>query len=344
MMPHVKDKSHMTKNIIVIGAGAWGTALANLCAQNGHQTTIWAYEESCAAAINTRHENTDFLPDIPLHKDLKAISSMPDFSQADMCLVVSPAQFMRTTLERFARAIPNGLSLVLCSKGIENKTLSFMTDVLAQVVPQATPFVLSGPSFAKDVALGQPTAVTLAGPDFDAARRLADLIAGPSFRPYISDDIIGAEIGGAVKNVLAIACGIVLGLGLGQSAHAAIIARGFAEMGRLGEALGAKAVTLSGMCGLGDLVLTCSSQQSRNMSCGYALGQGQSIEQILAGRNSVTEGVSTAPALMELAAQNNVDMPICAAVAEIVMGQIDPKMAVSQLLSRPLKGEFGSPE
>ena len=334
----------MTKNIITIGAGAWGTALANLSAQNGHDTTIWAYEPSCAAAINARHENTDFLPGIMLHPGLKAISTLPDFSRANMCLVVGPAQFMRAILTQFRHAIPDGLPLILCAKGIETKTLSFMTDVLAETVPQAVPFVLSGPSFAKDVALGLPTAVTLAGPSFEMARDLADYIASPNFRPYISDDIIGAEIGGAVKNVLAIACGIVLGLGLGQSAHAAIIARGFAEMGRLGAALGAKPVTLSGMCGLGDLVLTCSSQQSRNMSCGYALGEGQSIDAILAARNSVTEGVSTAPALIELAAQNNVDMPICAAVANIVTGKIAPKMAVQQLLSRPLKGEFGGPE
>ena len=330
----------MTKNIIVIGAGAWGTALANLCAHNGHNTTIWAFEASCAAAINSQHENTDFLPGIALHPDLKATSETPDFAAADMCLVVAPAQFMRTTLSQFAADIPKGLPLVLCSKGIENKTLSFMTDVLEEVVPQAAAFVLSGPSFAKDVALGLPTAVTLAGPSLEAADALAPLIAGDTFRPYTSDDIIGAEIGGAVKNVLAIACGIVLGLGLGQSAHAAIIARGFAEMGRLGAALGAKPVTLSGMCGLGDLVLTCSSQQSRNMSCGYALGQGQKIEDILAARNSVTEGVSTAPALTQLAAQKGIDMPICGAVAQIVTGQIDPKMAVAQLLSRPLKGEF----
>ncbi|MEP1230643.1 MAG: NAD(P)H-dependent glycerol-3-phosphate dehydrogenase [Litorimonas sp.] len=332
----------MSKNIIVIGAGAWGTALANLCAHNGHDTLIWAFEDSCAQAINTHHENVDFLPDVSLHKTLKATSDTPDFGRADMCLVVSPAQFMRATLMRFSADIPKGLPLVLCSKGIENKSLAFMSDVLEEVVPHAQPFVLSGPSFAKDVALGLPTAVTLAGGDLKAAGGLASLIASAHFRPYTSDDIIGAEIGGAVKNVLAIACGIVLGLGLGQSAHAAIIARGFVEMGRLGAALGAKPITLSGMCGLGDLVLTCSSQQSRNMSCGYALGQGQDIADILAARNSVTEGVSTAPALTVLAAKAGVDMPICDAVARIVTGQIAPKMAVQQLLSRPLKGEFGS--
>ena len=330
----------MTKNIIVIGAGAWGTALANLCAHNGHDTTIWAFEASCAAAINSRHENTEFLPNIALHPALKATSSVPDFTQADMSLIVSPVQFMRATLTNFSQNIPKSLPLVLCSKGIENKTLSFMTDVLADIVPQAVPFVLSGPSFAKDVALGLPTAVTLAGPSYEQAESLANLIASANFRPYTSDDIIGAEIGGAVKNVLAIACGIVLGLGLGQSAHAAIIARGFAEMGRLGQVLCAKAVTLSGMCGLGDLVLTCSSQQSRNMSCGYALGQGQSIDEILAARKSVTEGVSTAPALSQLAKEKGVEMPICDAVTQIVTGQIAPKMAVQQLLSRPLKGEF----
>lgn len=330
----------MTKKIIVIGAGAWGTALANLCAQNGHDTMIWAYEAKCADAINVRHENTDFLPGVALHKGLRAVSDVPDFTNVDMCLVVAPAQFMRATLEPFAPHIPNGLPLVLCSKGIENKSLSFMSDVLAQTIPQARAFALSGPSFAKDVALGLPTAVTLAGPDLSSAHDIAELIASQNFRPYSADDLIGAEIGGAVKNVLAIACGIVLGLGLGQSAHAAIITRGFAEMLRLGQALGAKPETLSGMCGLGDLVLTCSSQQSRNMSCGYALGQGRAIKDILSARNSVTEGVSTAPALAQLAQNHGVDMPICGMVARIVSGQIEPKMAVQQLLSRPLKGEF----
>lgn len=336
----VETNNTETKNIIVLGGGAWGTALANLMANNGHKTLLWCLEKSCAASINDGHENKDFLPGIKLNKGLKATSDAPDFSGADLVLVVIPAQFMRRSLAGFAATMPKGLPLVLCSKGIERESLSFMADVVKDAVPQAVPFVLSGPSFAKDVAIGLPTAVTLAGPTLKAADAIAPIIAGDSFRPYTSDDIIGAEIGGAVKNVLAIACGIVLGLELGQSAHAALIARGFAEMRRLGVALGSQPGTLSGLCGLGDLVLTCSSTQSRNMSCGLALGQGESIENIMASRNAVTEGVATAPALAQMADKLGVDMPICQAVADIVSGKIDPKDAVIRLLARPLKGEF----
>lgn len=256
--------------------------------------------------------------------------------------MVVPAQFTRATLEKFAGDIAEGLPLLLCSKGIERETLSFMADVVKEVVPHAMPFVLSGPSFAKDVAIGLPTAVTLAGPSLHLADKIAPIIAGETFRPYTSEDIIGAEIGGAVKNVLAIACGIVLGMKLGQSAHAALIARGFAEMRRLGEALGAKSETLQGLSGLGDLVLTCSSTQSRNMSCGMALGQGKSIDEVLSGRNAVTEGAATAPALAKVAYDLGVDMPICQAVADIVGGKIAPKEAVTRLLNRPLKGESES--
>lgn len=218
-----------THHIIVLGGGAWGTALANLMASNGHDTTIWCLEESCASDINTAHENKDFLPGITLHPDLKATSDTPDFDGATLCLSVIPAQFTRSTLAKFGPAMPKGLPLLLCSKGIERDSLSFMADVVKETVPHAVPYVLSGPSFAKDVALGLPTAVTLAGPTLEDAETIAAIVAGDTFRPYTSDDIIGAEIGGAVKNVLAIACGIVLGLKLGQSAHAALIARGRSE-------------------------------------------------------------------------------------------------------------------
>ncbi|WP_409432865.1 NAD(P)H-dependent glycerol-3-phosphate dehydrogenase [Litorimonas sp. RW-G-Af-16] len=333
------DATRDKKHVIVLGGGAWGTALANLMAGHGHDTTIWCREDSCAHDINEHHENKDFLPRIALNKNLKATSDTPDFVQADLALVVVPAQFTRATLSDFASAIPHGLPLVLCSKGIEQESLSFMAEVVKATVPHAVAYVLSGPSFAKDVAIGLPTAVTLAGPSVYLADQIAPLIAGETFRPYTSDDIIGAEIGGAVKNVLAIACGIVLGMELGQSAHAALIARGFAEMRRLGDALGAKPETLSGLCGLGDLVLTCSSTQSRNMSCGMALGQGQSMKEIMASRNAVTEGVATAPALAKMAQNHKIDMPICQAVADIVAGDIAPEDAVKRLLNRPLKVE-----
>ena len=330
----------MEKNILIIGAGAWGTALANLCAHKGHQTQIWAYESDCAEAINAHHENKDFLPNIALHPDLRAISDDPDFAHFDIVLLVCPAQHMRAILTRFSGSMPHDLPLILCSKGIEHGSLAFMTQVAQDCAPQTQHYVLSGPSFAKDVALGLPTAVTLAGPDHQSAGALAHNLGHQNFRLYSSNDPLGAEIGGAVKNVLAIGCGIVLGLGLGQSAHAALIARGFAEMRRLGTVLGARPETLSGLCGLGDLVLTCSSEQSRNMSCGMALGQGQTIAQILGKKRAVTEGVATAPALMALADKYQVDMPICRAVAQIIAGEIRVDAAVDLLLSRPLKQEY----
>lgn len=326
---------------IVLGAGSWGTALAQLLAANGHAVTLWMRDADQAADINATRQNARYLPDANLHVGITATADIPNFAHADLCLSVIPAQHTRAQLLRFASHIPNGLPIVLCSKGIEISTLEFMNEVLAETVPQAARFVLSGPSFARDVVKGLPTAVTLAGDDLAAANALAPLVQGPTFRPYTTDDMIGAEIGGAVKNVLAIACGMLLGMGLGQSAHAALIARGFAEMNRLGAALGARTETLSGLCGLGDLVLTCSSTQSRNMSCGMRLGEGEALQDILSSRNSVTEGVATAPALVRLAAKHDVDMPICIAVDRVLSGNITPAEAMAELLTRPLKSETG---
>ena len=334
-------KSTKRINAIVLGAGSWGTALAQLLAANGHVVTLWLRDADQAAAINESRENSAYLPDAVLHDRITATADFPDFASADLCLSVIPAQYTRAQLEVFAPYIPDGLPVVLCSKGIEISTLDFMNEVLSETVPGAARFVLSGPSFARDVVQGLPTAVTLAGDDLGAANQLAPLIQGPTFRPYTTDDMIGAEVGGAVKNVLAIACGMLLGMGLGQSAHAALIARGFAEMNRLGAALGARPETLSGLCGLGDLVLTCSSTQSRNMSCGMRLGKGESLDAILASRNSVTEGVATAPALVKLAEKAGVDLPICVAVNRVLSGEITPAGAMSELLSRPLKSEAG---
>lgn len=326
-------------NAIVLGAGSWGTALAQLLAANGHSVTLWMRDKAQSEAINATRQNAKYLPDAILHDGITATSEIPDFKTSSLCLSVIPAQHTRAQLLRFAPHIPEGLPIVLCSKGIEIKTLDFMNEVLAETVPQASRFVLSGPSFARDVVKGLPTAVTLAGDKLEAADHLAPMIRGAAFRPYTTDDMIGAEIGGAVKNVLAIACGMLLGMGLGQSAHAALIARGFAEMNRLGAALGAQSETLSGLCGLGDLVLTCSSTQSRNMSCGMQLGKGESLDTILSSRNSVTEGVATAPALVRLAAREGVDMPICIAVARVLSGEITPSGAMAELLARPLKPE-----
>lgn len=322
------------QKIGVIGAGAWGTALAQTLSQSGRDVTIWSFEPECADAINSKHVNESYLDGVPLHPSLKATSNPADLSGSDAILSVAPAQHTRVTLGNFAAHIAPGTPVLLCSKGIEISTRAFMADVLHDVLPNAVPAVLSGPSFAADVARGLPTAVTLACADTQIGESLVSACAAPTFRPYLTDDIIGAEIGGAVKNVLAIVCGIVLGKGLGRSAHAAIMARGFAEMTRLGVALGARPETLTGLCGLGDLVLTCSSEMSRNMSCGLALGRGESLDDILKGRLAVTEGVATAPALKMLAQEKGVEMPISFALADILDGSLDVDAAMAQLMSR----------
>ena len=289
--------------------------------------------------VNTRRENPLFLPGVALDPAIRATGDLADLAGGDLVLAVAPAQHLRAALAAFAPHARAGLPVVLCAKGIEQGSLKLMTEVLAETVPAAAPAVLSGPSFAGEVARGLPTAVTLACADEDLGRALAEAIATPTFRPYFATDMIGAEAGGAVKNVLAIACGIVEGRGLGRSAHAALITRGFAELTRLAVALGGEAETVAGLCGLGDLVLTCSSPQSRNMSVGLALGRGQTLEQALAGKLSVAEGVASAPAVRALAAKLGVETPICEAVAAILAGEIGVDEAIRGLLSRPLREE-----
>lgn len=333
------NKETVFQNFGVIGGGAWGTALAQTLASVGRDVTIWAFEEDCVNAINSQHENTLFLPKVRLHPSITATSKIGDLGSCDAVLSVAPAQHTRKILEGYAPLARDGQTVVLCSKGIEIASRSFMSDVLADVMPRAQAAVLSGPSFAIDVAKGLPTAVTLACANAEDGQALIKAIAAPTFRPYYSDDVLGAEIGGAVKNVLAIVCGIVLGKGLGRSAHAAIIARGFAEMTRLGTALGCKPETLTGLCGLGDLVLTCSSEQSRNMSCGLAMGQGKTVEEVLSDRTSVTEGVASASALRQMAIEHAVDMPICTAMADILSGKLTVDAAIMSLLSRDHKSE-----
>lgn len=323
------------QNVSVIGGGAWGTALAQTCASAGRDVHLWAREADVVHSINSLHENQRFLPGAALLPAIHASTDMKKAAKSDIILVVVPAQFTRTILTELAPHIAKDTPVLLCSKGIEQNSLQFMSDVLVQTVPQAIPAVLSGPSFAADVVKGLPTAVTLACQHPGLGHALMAAIGTRSFRPYLTSDLIGAEIGGAVKNVLAIACGIVLGRELGKSAHAALITRGFAEMIRLGMALGALPETLRGLCGLGDLVLTCSSEQSRNMSCGLKLGRGQSIDEIMQNGGGVIEGAATAPALTALAARENIDMPICEAVAAILHGNIGIDAAIEGLLSRP---------
>lgn len=329
----------MMNRIGVIGGGAWGTALAQVCARAGRQVTLWAREADVVEAINTRHENATFLAGVPLEPTVRATGDLADLAGLDLILAVPPAQHMRSTLTAFAPHTADGLPIVLCSKGIEQGSLKLMTDVLAETIPQAAPAVLSGPSFAGEVARGLPTAVTLACPDPGCAEQIGEAIATPTFRPYFASDLIGAEAGGAVKNVLAIACGIVEGRGLGRSAHAALITRGFSELTRLAVALGGEAETVAGLCGLGDLVLTCSSPQSRNMSVGLALGGGQTLEQALSGKLTVAEGVASAPGVRALARKLGVEAPICEAVAAILAGEVGVDDAIRGLLSRPLREE-----
>jgi glycerol-3-phosphate dehydrogenase (NAD(P)+) len=323
----------------VIGGGAWGTALAQVCARAGLTVTLQAREVEVVEAINARNENPTFLPGVTLDPVIDATTELADLSPCDFILAVAPAQYLRSTLAALAPHVRAGVPILLCAKGVEQGTLCLMTEVLAQTIPDAAPAVLSGPSFAGEVARGLPTAVTLACLDEDLGRALAEAIATPTFRPYLAPDMIGAEAGGAIKNVLAIACGIVEGKGLGRSAHAALITRGFAEMTRVAEALGGQAETVAGLCGLGDLVLTCSSPQSRNMSVGLALGGGQTIDQALAGKLTVAEGVASAPAVRALARRLGVETPICEAVAAILAGEVGVDDAILGLLSRPLKSE-----
>ena len=327
------------RRVGVIGGGAWGTALAQVCARAGREVTLWAREPEVVESINTAHENAVFLPGLPIEPLIRATGRLSDLADSELVLAVPPAQHMRATLEAFAAHARPGLPILLCSKGIEQASLKLMTQVLAETLPEAVPAVLSGPSFAGEVARGLPTAVTLACPDERLVEALAEAIATPTFRPYFATDMIGAEAGGAVKNVLAIACGIVEGRGLGRSAHAALITRGFSELSRLAVALGGEAETVAGLCGLGDLVLTCSSPQSRNMSVGLALGRGQTLEEALAGKLSVAEGVASAPAVRDLARNLGVETPICEAVAAILAGQVDVDDAIRDLLSRPLREE-----
>ena len=326
------------QRIGVLGGGAWGTALAVMAQEAGRDTRLWALEPDIAEALSTGRGNPVYLPDTPLPV-IPSASDLSILADSDVILAVVPAQFSRATFTALQPYISPGIPVVLCSKGIEQASLSLMTDVLRETLPEAIPAVLSGPSFAIDVARHLPTAVTLACKDPALGKALMQAIGRPTFRPYWSNDLIGAEIGGAVKNVLAIACGIVEGLGLGTSAHAALIARGFAEMTRLAVAMGGRADTIAGLCGLGDLVLTCSSPQSRNMSFGLALGKGRAVSAILAERKSVTEGVATAPTLVKLAARERVEMPICASVAAILAGEATVNDAMAALLARPFKEE-----
>jgi len=320
----------------IIGGGAWGTALAQVAAAGGRETLLWALEPDVVQAINGRHENPVFLPSIALNREVRATSDLAELHGCDAWLVVTPAQHMRSVL---AQARDCAKPLLLCAKGIEERSGDLLHHVAKQACPKADVAVLSGPTFADEVARGLPTAVTLAAEDRGLAERLRDRLALPTFRIYLSDDVAGAEIGGAVKNVLAIACGVVEGKGLGQNARAALIARGFAEMTRFGLAFGARAETLTGLSGLGDLVLTCSSTSSRNYSLGKGIGEGRSAAELLSDRKTVAEGAFTAPVLARLARERGIDMPIVDAVDALIAGRANIDQVLEALLSRPPRSE-----
>ncbi len=327
-------------SVMVVGGGAWGTALASLTARSGIKTILWAREESVVSSINSSHVNEPFLPGITLPGSLLATSDLGQASEKAALVFVVPAQFARTILAEMNQLIGmTSVPVALCSKGIERDTGKLMSQVINEVWPSAIPAVLSGPSFAADVANGLPTAVTLACENEVIGKQWLETIGCPHFRPYLSDDLVGAELGGAVKNVLAIACGIVEGKGLGESARAALMARGFAEFQRLGVALGAQPQTMAGLSGLGDLILTCSSRQSRNMSLGLEIGQGRLVSDVLRERKTVSEGAATAEPVMKLARANGVEMPICSAIADIVAESTDVDSAMQALLTRPLREE-----
>ncbi|TKD51809.1 NAD(P)H-dependent glycerol-3-phosphate dehydrogenase [Sphingomonas baiyangensis] len=319
----------------VIGAGAWGTALAQVAAHGDAPVLLWAREPEVVASINADHVNAAFLPRVRLSAAIRATGDLAALGECDALLVVTPAQHVSATLT----AIDVGdRPLVLCAKGIEAGSRRLVSEIAAEAHPAAPIAVLSGPTFAHEVAAGKPTAVTLACEDAALRMALADRLAGPALRPYHSDDVTGAEIGGAVKNVLAIACGVVEGAGLGQNARAAVIARGFAEMTRFGVARGGRAETLAGLSGLGDLVLTCSSTASRNFSLGMGIGEGRRAADLLADRRTVAEGAFTAPVLRAAAGELGVEMPVTEAVCALLDGA-DVGAIIGRLLARPLRAE-----
>ena len=319
----------------VIGGGAWGTALAQVLANGTRDVIIWAREEDVVAAINVHHENTTFLPGIKLHESLKATDNIHEAAKRDIVLMVSPAQHLRTTLNTIKDDLHEGNTLVICSKGIELETGKLLSQVTEEAVPETPYAILTGPTFAREIASGMPGAVTIGVKDSDLGKELQEALGVKGFRPYINEDITGVQLGGAIKNVIAIACGVVNGKKMGESARAALLTRGVAEIARLGVAMGAKKETLLGMCGIGDLMLTCSSMQSRNFSLGVALGEGKTLEEILGSRNAVTEGVHTAASTLALAKKYAVDMPITEAVNAILTGTKTIDEAIEDMLNRP---------
>ncbi|MFC1858104.1 NAD(P)H-dependent glycerol-3-phosphate dehydrogenase [Thermodesulfobacteriota bacterium] len=342
----MKNKMDLdTARIGVIGAGSWGTALANLLALKGFQIDLWAFEKEVKDQILTHRENTVFLPGITLSKSIRPSHDIEEvISNKDLVLIVVPSHVMRETAKKFAGAVSKEAIIVTASKGIENKTHLTMTGVLKEVLhqlPESRFAVLSGPSFAKEVARRSPTAVTTAAEDFEVARYVQQVFATPYFRVYTSDDMIGVELGGAVKNVIAIAAGIIDGLDLGLNTRAALITRGLTEIRRLGRKLGANPQTFAGLAGVGDLILTCTGNLSRNHTVGNKIGRGQKLSEILDDMRMVAEGVKTAKSVYNLSRKLDVEMPISHQIYFILYEDLSPKEALRNLMTRDLKNEFG---
>jgi glycerol-3-phosphate dehydrogenase (NAD(P)+) len=323
----------------IVGGGAWGTSLAMAALRAGREVTLWAREAEVVDDINKHHRNSTFLPGMTLDPRLKATATIDALVDADAVLLVTPAQVVRDIGAKLSALLPRNVPIVICAKGIEKNSGLLMSEVAAQAMPGRIVAMLSGPTFAEEVAQGLPTAITLACSDAAQGEALAQALATPTFRIYWSDDVTGVALGGAVKNVLAIACGIVEGRKLGSNTRAALITRGFAEMMRLGLALGARAETLSGLAGLGDLTLTATSRQSRNMSFGAALGQGGTAAELLASKPQIVEGAYTAAAVVARARALGVEMPICEAVDAVVNRGAEIGASIGALLARPLRSE-----
>ncbi|HSZ75702.1 MAG TPA: NAD(P)H-dependent glycerol-3-phosphate dehydrogenase [Rhizomicrobium sp.] len=322
----------------VVGAGAWGTALALVAARAGRNVTLWAREPEVLDSIRQSRQNVRFLPGVELPSNIAVTADLADTAKADALLIVVPAQHLRAMLKALKPHLVAGTPLVLCAKGIERESGKLLTEVLSEEISEAEPAILSGPSFARDVAAGLPTAVTVAATPLIAGRLQMALAQG-AFRPYASDDVTGVALGGASKNVYAIGSGIVAGLNLGESARAAFLARAFAELCRLGEAMGAKRETLMGLSGLGDLVLTATSEGSRNYAFGLALGQNQSRETLFASDRPLAEGVETAPALIARAKAHKIELPIAQTITAILDGSLGVTEALPRLMARPLTSE-----
>jgi glycerol-3-phosphate dehydrogenase (NAD(P)+) len=327
----------MTK-IGIIGAGAWGTALAQSMSNAGREVILRAREEEVATDINCEHENKIFLPGHKLNSTITATRNLGDAAESDIILLVTPAQFVRSTLKSLKGHLRPEVPVVLCAKGIELETGLLMSQIAEEIIPDTKQAILTGPTFAEEIVAGLPAAVTLACRYNKISGELVDGLSSKTLRTYVTDDILGAQIGGAVKNVIAIASGAVIGKRLGESARASLVTRGIAEMGRLASAMGAKKETLMGLCGMGDLMLTCSSMKSRNFSLGVALGEGRKLKEVMEERGSaVTEGVSTASALTDLARKNAVEMPIAQGVYNLVSEKMDLDEVIESILDRPIK-------